>query len=713
MAVMDIIVRAEDQAGAVLSGVDSDIEKIGDSGVKAGKKLGDAFQEAGKKMTDAGKKLTTRVSLPLIGAGIAAIKFGSDLSESMSQVGTVFGDEASKVVSASENMNDAFSQADFLGFAGNIGDIAQGLGIAKEESDDLALGVISLGQDLSSFKNVPVEQAVNAITSALAGERESLKGLGIVLKDVDVKQRAMELGLWDGVEALSSSAQAQATMSLITEKSANSIGDFEKTQDGAANKARILKANVVDMAASFGKKLLPMAEKVLGVLDDMIGFFTDLPGPAKDVILVVGGLAAAIGPLLFVAGKLTLLMGPGGTMVTGFQTVAKGFSKMSKIFIANPWILLAVAVVAIVVLIIKNWDKIKKFLTAVWDWMKGAVKAIGDFFTGVWEKVSETVVKLWTELVDFFKELPGNIMDAIASFATTVFEFIMKWHPLAILTRLFIEFWPEIKEFFTSLPGKIIDAIAGLASAVWDFIVKWHPLAILFRKVKEVWPSVLSWLRALPRKIIDGIAGLATTVWTWIVQHHPIAILFRKAKEFWPEVKTWFTELPGKIVSSIGDLAKLLFNTGKDILNGLWDGLKDIWNKMTGWLSGLGSKIANLKGPAAVDAVLLTKNGELIMGGLLAGLRKKWSKVQAFMSERSSEMESAFGEPTLGVSGIGAMDASSRVGLSSERSLTLMSEQNEMLRRILAKTGFSIDGRDMVDTLGSPLVEEIRSRTGL
>ena len=92
--------------------------------------------------------------------------------------------------------------------------------------------------------------------------------------------------------------------------------------------------------------------------------------------------------------------------------------------------------------------------------------------------------------------------------------------------------------------------------------------------------------------------------------------------------------------------------------------------------------------------------------------------MQAFMSGRGSELETAFGTPALGASGIGAMSAGSLAGFSNTsedtgKMLDAMRDQNDLLRKILEKTGFRIDGRDMVDALGPPLVNELRQRTGL
>jgi phage-related protein len=252
---------------------------------------------------------------------------------------------------------------------------------------------------------------------------------------------------------------------------------------------------------------------------------------------------------------------------------------------------------------------------------------------------------------------------------------------------------------------------------VVGFIAKWHPIAVLFRAVKAAWPAVSSWIGGVAGKIISGLSGLASNIVNWLKRWNPVSVMYRAVTTAWPTISSWLKGIGGKIKSAIGNLGSLLFNVGKSILMGLLDGLKSAWKTVSGWVGNVGGWIRGLKGPAERDKVLLTENGQFIMGGLLAGLKRSWPQIQKFVSGRALNLESAFGEPTLAVSGIGAMAAGSLVGFNENtgngRVVTLLSEQNVLLRKILAKTGFSIDGRDMVDAIGKPLVDEIRQRTGL
>jgi len=397
------------------------VNLLGDA-TKLNKAFTDSQSSAEKwsgKMTDAGKAMTLGLTLPIAAGAIAAFKMASDVDESLSQVGQVFGDEAGKIITASENINDSFSQADFLSYAGNIGDIAQGLGIAADESDDMAVSILDLSQDLASFKNQPVEKAVDAVTAALTGEREQLKTLGIVIKDTDVKQRALEMGLWDGEGALDAVTTAQATMSLITEKSVLSVGDFDRTSEGAANTTKIATANLKDMAASLGTQLLPIGEKLLTWVSDVIKKFTNLTDGQKKVVVAILGIVAVVGPLLLIfVGVIAI-----------FTQVGIAWGVLQLAFATNPFVFLAIAILAIAALIYLNWDTIVTYFSDAWEDIKGYATDAADFLKTTWDDI----ITWFTELPERFTTAVGGLFEGLkTTFKDAVNWIIGKWNDFKI-----------------------------------------------------------------------------------------------------------------------------------------------------------------------------------------------------------------------------------------------------------------------------------------
>ncbi len=57
------------------------------------------------------------------------------------------------------------------------------------------MSLVGLAGDLSSFKNIDIKQAEEALNGIFTGETESLKMLGIVMTDTNLQQYAYSKGI--------------------------------------------------------------------------------------------------------------------------------------------------------------------------------------------------------------------------------------------------------------------------------------------------------------------------------------------------------------------------------------------------------------------------------------------------------------------------------------------------------------------------------------
>lgn len=379
------------------------------------------------KLTRTGRTLNRNVTLPLAVAGAAMFKFASDAEESTSKAQTVFGDAFQDIAQDAKNLDDAFSESQFLDTAGTFGAIAQGMGETQEESAALSKQWLSMAQDFASFNNLSTEETLTAIRSALTGEFEPLKRMGILLNVAKVEAKALELGLIKEGEALTDNARLLATNALILEQIGPAQGDYARTADGAANSIKNLSSNAQDLAANFGEALLPVGIQIIGMLTGLVAVFTSLPEPVQTSILVLGGLALAIGPLLTLGGSL-LTLGKGiafvflnlptalGLASVAFSKVGAAFSALKVLLLANPFVALAAAVIAIAALIILNWDKIVEFLRKVWNIIIGAILGFADRLRTVWEGIVDTVKRIWDTIVGIIKGAINGVIDVINGF---------------------------------------------------------------------------------------------------------------------------------------------------------------------------------------------------------------------------------------------------------------------------------------------------------
>ncbi|MBT1164027.1 tape measure protein [Bifidobacterium felsineum] len=154
----------------------------------------------------------------------------------------------------------------------------------------------------------------------------------------------------------------------------------------------------------------------------------------------------------------------------------------------------------------------------------------------------------------------------------------------------------------------VVTAIGALVAAlVWFFTQT--------ETGRQIWSSFTSWLGSCVNNIVGFFKALPGKIGAFFSQ----AAQF--ATDKWNAVVDWFKGLPGRITGAIGNVGNLLYDAGASIISGFLDGLKSMWDSVTGWISGIGDWITEHKGPPEYDAVMLVNNGRLIMQGFARGLR--------------------------------------------------------------------------------------------
>lgn len=184
----------------------------------------------------------------------------SSLNETISKVGVVFGDQAEKVLEFGKNaaISLGMSSNAALTAAGTYGNLFRSMGMAEETSADMSIGLVTLAGDLASFNNMDPTDVLEKLRAGLVGEAEPLKALGVNINEALLKEKALEMGLSNGRDALDANAKAQAAYALIMEQTTLAQGDFERTSDGLANQQRILAAQTENLKAKIGTALLPV-----------------------------------------------------------------------------------------------------------------------------------------------------------------------------------------------------------------------------------------------------------------------------------------------------------------------------------------------------------------------------------------------------------------------------------------------------------------------
>lgn len=361
------------------------------------KTLNQKATDLSKSFTNAGKSMTMGLTLPIVGLGVASVKFASDLEETLNKVDVSFGDSAKTVKDWSKTSIKAMglAQQTALDSAALFGDMGTGMGIAEDSAADMAMSLTQLSADLASFKNVRQDVAETALKGVFTGETESLKGLGIVMTEANLEEFRMQKGIKKIIKDMTQAEKVQLRYAFVMDKTTKAQGDFERTSDGMANQTRMVGEQMKELSTQMGTILLPIALKLINGLSGLVTWFSSLDGSQKGMILTILGIVAAIGPLLMIIGNLI-------TLVQGLS-VAFGF------LAANPIILLIGGIILVIVLLIRHFDEVMVLLGMIGSYW-------GKVFGNMWNITKDIFSKIGAFIGQVFKNVINGYISMINLF---------------------------------------------------------------------------------------------------------------------------------------------------------------------------------------------------------------------------------------------------------------------------------------------------------
>jgi len=264
------------------------------------------LQKLGEQTKRLGERLSLSLTAPLAIAGTAAVKLASDFDESMNKVNVAFKDSAKEVVAFSKTTLKSFgiAQGTALDMAAQFGDMSTSMGLSTGQASKLSTGLVGLAGDLASFKNMNIEEVTTALNGVFTGETESLKRLGVVMTEDNLKRYAMSQGIKANIKDLDESQKVLLRYNYVMAKTANAHGDFERTGGGAANQMRQFSESLKELGTQFGQTVLPAVTAVIKVLNSMLAKIGELSPATKTFVMIAGGIAALTGPLLYLAGSV-------------------------------------------------------------------------------------------------------------------------------------------------------------------------------------------------------------------------------------------------------------------------------------------------------------------------------------------------------------------------------------------------------------------------
>lgn len=353
-------------------------------------------------------------------------------------------------------------------------------------------------------------------------------------------------------------------------------------------------------AAEFGQTLMNVAGFVKEHKDIVIALATAFL-VAKGAIVAWNVATVISKGIAFasVAAQYAYAAATGATVApqTAATAATWGFNTA---LLANPitWIVLAIiALIAVIVLLALNWDKVVEAVKSAWATITSTVKKawdwLCDLFSGIGDWIKTNVID---PVVGFFKGLWDSICGIFSSVVSWINTNIIQPTKTAMMNCVY---------FFV-----------GLASMLWE-------------KIKEIFMPIVEWIST---NIIEPVKNLWNSLKTKVSEI--INTVVNTIKSIWGTISGWVSEhIIQPIINSWNN-----FKTGvSNIISGIVNTIKSIWGTISGWVntniiqpvsnffSGLWDAITNAVS-GVKDAIVNA------FTGAFNKVKEVWEKITGFFS---------------------------------------------------------------------------------
>lgn len=239
----------------------------------------------------------------------------------------------------------------------------------------------------------------------------------------------------------------------------------------------------------------------------------------------------------------------------------------------------------------------------------------GQFVFNVLRAVVTGFVNFWKAIWGFIGPVVVTAFNLVKSVIQTV---------IAVITAIISVFWTVAKAIFQAgaavigaIVGTVFGAIRNVITAVMGFLAPYLQaiwnfiLGVIVPVAKSIWDFIVkafNGIKAVASIVWNALSTLISTVWNKIksiVQTGVQAIInvMNGIKKMVDNVKAFFNQLkaaadggvgsliafvkqiPGKIVDALGNVGSILYDKGKQIIQGLINGIKAMFDKLRGVVS--------------------------------------------------------------------------------------------------------------------------------
>lgn len=673
-------------------------------------RLTESFRDAGNAADDMGSGLANAFTAGAVSGAVQSLISGiGSLIDSTMEYQRIMG--ALETSSANAGYSAEQTEASYRQLYGVLGDEQssatalsnlQALGLSQNELTTMIDGTI--GAWAKYGDSIPIDSLAEAINeTAKVGTvtgtfADVLNWAGTSEDEFNEKLAACN----------TEQERTQLIMDELSKQGLPGMADAYRENNGALVETYDAQAKMNDALSQTAEAIMPLAAAITGGLASAL----DALQPA--IQFVVDNIEAVI------AGISAFLAVLAVQKIVSFVSAVGGLGNALLTLAGGPIGLIATAVAAAVAAIVYLWNNCEGFREAVitiGEGIRTAVSTVVEFIKTVFSALVEffsTIIENikvgWSGLTEFFTTLFSNIAlviqtvwSGIVTFFTTIAEGVKAvWNGVTefftmIFTNtvtavqtvwggivaFFTTIWTGIQtvfsavvEFFSSIFSGAVTAIQSVWSGVTAFFSSiWAGIQSIFSVVASVLGGFFQSAVSAIQSAWSGVTAFFSGIWSGIqgIFSSVSSVLggfFRSAasavQSAWNGVTSFFSGIWGKIKGVFSDAISTFSRIGRNIVDGIKNGISNAWNSLVSWVRG--------KFEGLVDSVLgflgihspsrvFAEIGEDSMAGYAQGVKDDKSAEKALTNQMRSIISTA-------------------VNLSDQLNNKLIAKENELAEKL-------------------------------
>ena len=219
------------------------------------------------------------IAIALRGAYTSIAKFvnlSNDYIENLNLFKVSLGDMTDTAQEFVDNFSNVLGvdPSNVMRYTSIFNTLAEGFGIADEEAYKMSKNLTQLSYDLSSYLNIPIDEAMQKLKSGFSGEIEPMRAVGVALDEASLQETAYALGIDRKVSAMTRAQKTELLYYQIMTRTTQMQGDMARTLIQPANALRVLKQEFTQLGRAIGNIFIPMLMAIIPYVKVVVQWLT-------------------------------------------------------------------------------------------------------------------------------------------------------------------------------------------------------------------------------------------------------------------------------------------------------------------------------------------------------------------------------------------------------------------------------------------------------